>query len=363
LRLKLFFKFLCILLLIGCSSEEYSQAMRIYQQAKSTHQLAPLVASLKILARLEPQQYQAELKLAHTAQRLVLDANEHLQRKNYYQAYLSSHESYQTLFTVESSKIVKEAGIELQPILKAHLQMRSFYPNYSLLTDLLHYYRKAPAVNWNLAKVNALLEQLTSSSIGLTRVLNNIEKIEKGSLGALAAEVAQWQLAIEQQRQKNEGLKHELVRLALSQAADVLINLNQTLAAQSLTITSLFNRQKQKKAVAPFFKKAKKEYEDYQLLIENVALATSQETSGNYADWYQDWRQMESNILQPKALLTDYALQAESRAFELNMFANVSNLKQTNFNENTLNFNEFTKEFSLLNKLILKLGKEREPLS
>jgi hypothetical protein len=349
---------MCFLFLIGCSSEEYSDAMHSYQQAKSTSHISSLVASLEVLARLNPEKYFPELTIAKSAQLQLLQAQRNLEQENYYEAYLSSHNSFRQLYTVDSKEILKKSGVVLLPILKAQGTISKSYLNLPLLSDKLLSFSAVPVTEWDLIKVNTLLKKMSGNILTLKASLNTLQTVEKNRMGTLSVELLQWEAVIGKQLQSYQQTKNYLINLVLYRSASVLISINKKLFNQSLPISTLFSSKNEKKAMIPFFNKAQKKYTAYQQLIENIYLASSQKTSGNHTDWYQQWKEIETNILKPKISLSVYSLQVEERIKNLQPYLNNDKIKPPKLDGYIDNFSITNQRYVNLNILIEKLIKD-----
>lgn len=349
---------ICFLFLIGCSSEEYSDAMHSYQEAKSTSHISSLVASLEVLARLNPDKYIPELTIAKSAQLQLLQAQKYLEQDNYYEAYLSSHDSFRKLYTVDSKEILKKSGVVLLPILKAQGTLSKSYLNLPLLSERLLSFSAVPVTDWDLIKVNTLLKQMSKNILTLKASLNTLQTVEKNSIGTLSVELLQWEAIIEKQLQIYQQSKNYLINLVLYSSANILININKTLANQSLPILTLFSSKNEKKAMIPFFNKAQKQYTAYQQLIENIYFASSKKISENYTDWYPKWKKIEKNIMEPEISLSDYSLQVKERTKKLQPYLNNVNIKQPKLDEYIDNFSIINQQYVNLNILIKKLNQD-----
>ncbi|MFT5294679.1 MAG: hypothetical protein ACI9YH_000687 [Colwellia sp.] len=349
---------MCFLFLIGCSSEEYSDAMHSYQQAKSTSHISSLVASLEVLARLNPEKYFPELTIAKSAQLQLLQAQRYLKQENYYEAYLSSHNSFRQLYTVDSKEILKKSGVVLLPILKAQGVISKSYLNLPLLPEKLLSFSAVPVTEWDLIKVNTLLKKMSENILTLKASLNTLQTVEKNSMGTLSVELLQWEAVIGKQIQSYQQTKNYLINLVLYRSASVLININKKLFNQSLPISTLFSSKNEKKAMTPFFNKAQKEYIAYQQLIENIYFSSSQKTSENHTDWYKKWKKIETSILKPEISLSDYSFKAEERIKNLQPYLNNDNIKQPQLDEYIDNFSIINQQYVNLNILIEKLMKD-----
>ena len=349
---------ICFWVLIGCSSEEYTSAMDSYQQAKSTSHISSLVASLEVLARLNPDEYFPELTIAKSAQLQLFKAQKNLDQENYYEAYLSSHDSFRKLYTVESKEILKKSGVVLLPILKAQGTMKKSYLNLPLLSEELLSFNAVPVTDWDLIKVNALLKQLSKNILTLKTSLNILQTIEKNNIGTLSVELLQLEDVHRKQIQSYQQTKDYLINLALYRSANVLININNTLVNQSLPISTLFSSKNEKKAMVPFFNKAQQKYTEYQQLIENIYFSSFQKTNENHIDWYSQWKKIEASILKPETSLSDYSLKADERIKNLQPYLNNDNITQPKLDAYIDDFSIINQQYADLNNLIENLTQD-----
>jgi len=141
---------LSCLIFTGCSSEEYKQAEFEYLQAKSDHNIIPLVESLTVLARLDPEEYSPSLLIAKQAKNKLLAAQKHTEQKDYYAAYLSSHDSLQQLFNTGSKKILLKTGGELLPLSNAKENIEKSYHHPRLSHSPLSDYKAMSMHDWDL---------------------------------------------------------------------------------------------------------------------------------------------------------------------------------------------------------------------
>ncbi|KGJ99073.1 hypothetical protein ND16A_0404 [Thalassotalea sp. ND16A] len=348
------------MLLIGCTPNEFTAAKRSYEQAKSTQQLIPLTVSLKQLAHFKPELYLAELTTANSANIKFQLAKKYLEQKNYYQAFMSSHDSNLMIDSVESKHILKEAGRVLLPFAKAYANIKKsskLLP--SSLFNLLIDHQSIPADKWNLIELNHLFAQLNESRNILIISINEINSIDMSSLGSLSEQVVSWKSDISNQVQYYQQAQEYLSELARFKCASALNVSNLKLAEQTSSILLVFRSKKIKKAIKPFFNQAKIEYAACKQLIENISLVSTFSGYKIHSSWFPNWRKVESSILEPVEPISAYPLQVKQRGQQLQSYLIEPEISKPTALENIHDVNGFSSHYGSIVNLIDKLKVHR----
>jgi len=312
---------LCFLFLLGCSSDEYKQAEQAYLQAKSTHNITQLVTSLTILARLDPEEYSSILFKAQEAKSKLIESQQYIEQNNYYLAYLSSHESLQKMYSMESKKILIKSGTVLLPLLKAKNILDKTYQDHPLVLASLTRYKESPILDWNLLELNALLNKFSVNIISLEKSTNTIKAIDTSSLPSLSSELLSIELQINRDLQRFKLAQNYLIDLALHRNSKLLIDMNDKLSAESFTISQMFNRDKANIAMVPFINRSKNKYAPSKNIIENMFYASSSKDKHRHIEWFKKWKVLEKDILEPLDGFYDYSLNVKLRNKKLMTYA------------------------------------------
>lgn len=346
----------CFLFLLGCSSDEYKQAEQAYLQAKSTHNITQLVTSLTILAGLAPEEYSSILFKAQEAKDKLIESQKYLEQKNYYLAYLSSHDSLQKMYSMESKKILIKSGNVLLPLLKAKKNLDKTYQHHpSVLASLLRY-KESPILDWDLLELNALLNKFSENIISLEKATNTIKAIDTSSLHSLSSELISIDLQINSDLQRFKLAQNYLIELALHRNAQLLISMNHKLSAESFTISQMFNRNKTNIAMVPFINSSKNKYAPSKNIIENMFYASSSKDKHRHIEWFTKWKVLEKDILEPLDGFYDYSLNMKQRNKQLMTYAIEENSQLPNIKNNHLNIMTSFQENKIIRELIKNLA-------
>ncbi|NQY64049.1 MAG: hypothetical protein HRT38_10020 [Alteromonadaceae bacterium] len=349
------------ILLLGCSSAEYNEAINSYQQAKATHQLTPVVKALKKLAKLKPKEFQHQFINAQSAQVKLNEAQQHLTDKEFYLAYLASHDSYRQLYSNESKAILIKSGKKLFPVLKVQTNIeKSLQQTQKQLSQTLTNYQKSPIDDWNLIELNNLLEQLSKTALTLN---NSLSRLKKDNLELILPETIDWQLSIEARLESINQTLNYLVSLARFRSAIILLTLNQTLAEKSKGLLAITNNpESAKQNMQSDLIKAQRQYKPYKILIENVALATYISKKDIHASWYQEWNELESYIMRPQGDFDYYPEFAEERTVQLKRLIQENKFLPLNLTTDFSKKDEFQHKHQVIFNLIKKLNEDKNLL-
>jgi len=341
------------ILLIGCSSPEYNAALDAYKQAKAEHQLEPIVIALKTLSKLDPEKYQSKLDIAKVAQFNLKEAKRYLLNNEFHLAYLASHASYRTLFSLESQSILIKSGKLFLPIFLVDRNIEHlFEDNFSSLSQEVENYREHPIQNWNLVALNQLLQQLSKSDKVLKQ---SLAIINNKQLNSQFQPIAAWQSNIEARHKVVKNTLDYLVNLALYRSSKNLLILNESLAEDSRKLLSIYvNVKAAKYNLQSYFIKAREQHSPYKVLIENISLATQLSRRDVNANWYKEWNELESFILEPKGLFEYYPQLSAGRTKQLNQLIQENKPNPPDLTV-TLPINDFKLNNSPIYNLIEKL--------
>lgn len=304
-----------LLLLISCTSAEYSEALRLYQTAKSTQNIEQLTQALNILAKLAPEQYQTELLKAEQAKALMVKAKRHQAEQNDYAAYLASHKSYRSLPNAAAKKILISSGTRLFPLLKAKVSIdNSFQYRPEKLALLFKKHSELPISQWNLIEVNTTIEQLSRA----IKALNTA--FDLGTQNNSSMEIELWQRTIAEQIDMVTRARDYLVNLALYRSASKLKMLNNGLSDESINLLSLVREKLAKESMQPAFLSARNEYAPFQSLIVNISLAANLSVKDKHIEWYPQWHKLELAILEPEGKFKNYPTRKSFRDQQLAEF-------------------------------------------
>ncbi len=310
------------LIFTGCSSEEYKQAEFEYLQAKSDHKIMPLVDSLTVLARLNPDEYSSSLQIATQAKAKLLAAQEYVEQKDYYAAYLSSHDSLQQLFNSASKKILLKTGVGLLPLIRAKEGIEKSYQHPLLSHSSLSDYKAMPMDDWDLIELNTTLKGLSENIYLLEESKDHIKELYRPNYESLSAELLQLEHEINNRQVDVKFVQNYLLNLALNRSAELLIRLNEKLANESITISQLFNRNKVEAAMRPFIESSQEKYAASKYIVENMYYASSVKNKKLHTAWFKKWQLLEKSILEPSTDFEYYSEQAKHRKTALMNYTN-----------------------------------------
>jgi hypothetical protein len=348
---------LCFVFFIGCSSDEYKQAEQKYVQAKSSHDIDQLVTSLTVLARLAPEEYSPVLIKAKQAKIKLLESQSYIEQKNYYLAYLSSHDSLNSMYSLESKKILIKSGSVLFLLLKAKKNIDKSYQHSLLTFESLSHYKELTPLDWDLIELNALLKKFTKNILSLEASISIMKAINTPTINSLSSELLLVQLSIENQLQRYKTAQNYLIDIALYHNATLLITLNNKLSEESFTISQVFNKSRITKAMRPFIDRSKDKYASSKNIIENIYFSSSSKTKNRHSEWFNKWQRLEKDIFDPIDGFVDYSLNAKYRNERLMAYVKENKIQLPTEKNNIINSTGFFQESKTISSLIEKLTK------
>jgi hypothetical protein len=323
-RYKSFLLVISLLLLTSCSSAEHQEALRLYKIAKVNKNIHQLTTALSTLAKLAPEEYQAEFTKAAKAKNQLEQAQQAQTQGNDYAAYLASHDSYRSVPSNDSKKILIGSGKALLPILKAQLAIdKSFQYRPKQLTALFETYSQLPISKWDLIKVNNTVEQLSKAVFELDKAL---VQIEIATPNTQIAEIYLWQGAIENQMAIVTQARNYFANLARYHSATELTTLNQALMTESKKLLSLVRPTLAQESMYKSFQKSNDHYAPFQNLIANISLAENLSVKDIHTTWYENWQNIEIATLAPAGEFEHYPAKSEKRTRQLATYLNKSNI-------------------------------------
>lgn len=324
IRCKKILLAISLVLLVSCSSAEYTEALRLYELAKSNKNIHQLATALSALTKLAPEEYQAEFSKVTKAKKLLEQAKHSQAQGNHYLAYLASHDSYRSVPSINSKKILISSGKALLPILKAELAIdKSFQHRPKQLTTLFKAYSQLAVSDWDLIKVNDAVEQLSKAVMALKKALIWIKsEIPNTKI----PELSLWKATIENQFEMVVKARNYFSNLARYHSATKLTKLNQELATESIKLLSLVRPKLARESMTKAFQQANTQYAPFQNLIANISLAENLSKKDIHIIWYENWHSIEIATLAPKAEFEHYPAESKKRAKQLASYLNKSSI-------------------------------------
>ena len=346
-----------LLLLTSCSSAEYKEALRLYELAQSSKNIHQLTNALSTLAKIAPETYQAEFIKVESAKKQLEQAQNFQAKGDNYSAYLTSHDSYRSVPSADSKKILISSGKTLFPFLKAQFSIdKSFQRRPQDLTALFKKYNELPIKQWNLIEVNNAVEQLSKAVIELNSAL---ALIENDILKTKVSEVSLWQTAIENQIDIVVKARDYFSNLARYRSANILIKLNKTLTIESIKLLSLVRPKFAKESMQSSFLKANSEYEPFQNIMVNVSLAENLSAKDIHVFWYQSWKDIEVATLEPEGVFSNYPIKSQNRKIQLLEFLDKSRISVPLLTENFYSQTVLKQKIPQLTMLTNKLKEDK----
>ena len=346
-----------LVLLTACSPIELYQAENIYQEAKATKNEKLIIASLQSLVMLDPQRYQGKLDKANLAVLELQKANALVTENNLYEAYLASHASYRQLPTIASKAVLIKVGGELRYLLDVHSNVvKSFELLPTSLAAVISKYQNQPVLEWDVIKVNSIIEQLGLAGKALHR---SLVILERKKATELSPEIVLWKIAIQNQLKMINQVEQHVINLALSSSSIELEKHNAELTENSANLLSLVREELAQETMQPHFIKANREYQLYFNLNENLALASSSTRRNTHAAWYKDWNHIEKEVLESRAPFSSYLTASSNRANKLRTFINKVKNIRPNLELGFSNLNLFMIQNENTYNLIEKLQRDR----
>ena len=356
-RYKSFLLVISLLLLTSCSSAEHQEALRLYEIAKANKNIHQLTSALSTLAKLAPEEYQAEFTKVAKAKKQLEQAQHAQTQGNDYAAYLASHDSYRSVPSSDSKKILISSGKRLLPILKTQLAIdKSFQYRPKKLTTLFETYSQLPITHWDLIKVNNTVEQLSKAAAELDKALI---LIAGEAPSADIPEISLWQSTIESQLMMVVQTRNYFANLARYRSANELTKLNQTLSAESKKLLSLVRPKLAQESMSKAFQQANNQYAPFQNLVANISLAENLSKKDIHIIWYENWQNIEIATLAPKGEFEHYPAESKKRAKQLARYLNKRNISIPAITDSFENQTTFSQKLSELMILTNKLKEDK----
>lgn len=349
---------LCFIFIWGCSSDELIQAEQTYLKAKSTHQINQILTSLQVLTKLAPKKYKPLLEKATQAKNKLQTSKKYIEQKNYYLAYLASHDSLQHMYSIEGRAALEESGNVFAPLLKAKKRLNKYYQHHPLDAASLASYQKSPTLDWNLIELNLLLNKFSLNISTLESSKNIIKAIPLSPMNSLSAEILLIEQRIENQLQRFQLARNYLIDIALYRNAKLLVSANHTLTAENINISQIYNNNRIDKAMQPLVVKTIKQYAPNKNVIENMFISASGKAKKHHKVWFKKWQRLEKEVLEPVNGFVDYALYAQHRNEQLMAYINKEKIELPLIPNNIVNSNSFFQEIKAILELIEKLEKD-----
>ncbi len=346
-----------ILFILSCTSPEYSKALDNYEKAKITHNLPLQIQALKTLAKLKPDVYRSELTKKLMFAESLIQAKKHQTNKNYYQAYIKSHDVYRQSLDPESKTLLIASGKKLTAIIKAQSNIELFFNNHPKhLSETLTKIAMSPVISWNLIEVNQIVGQLSQNKLVLQSALSSLNN-DKNILSI--PEVKLWIIGIKALLDKVTFEQNIIINRARHQSASALLDIHKSLIKESVKLLSYVNSKRASETLTPTFTKATENYAPYQIVIENISLALLLNRADIHARWYDDWERLENNILRPKEPFSDYPKDSDSVDLQLNKLINENLSSMTPRNSDIGTITDFYIEYPKINALIKRLKRDK----
>jgi len=348
---------LALLCLVSCSPAEYNTALNSYNNAIKQHNLSSTIDSLKILAKFKPDEYKNELIETIKLNETLTKAKKYMASKNYYQAYLNSHNVYRQSLDSESKALLISSGKKLTSIIKAQNNIELFFENYPKdLSKVLKNLTMSPVISWNLIEVNQLVSQLSKNRQVLKSALFSLEN---NSQDLNVPEIRSWTKGIETLLTNITLSQNFIVNRARYQSAIALLDTHKLLTKESTKLLSYVHEKIAIKTLTPTFYKAESNYQPYQVLIENISLALLLNRSDIHSAWYTNWQTLESNILLPKMPFYNYPKDAKSIDLQLNQLIIENTSSLTIQDNNVITLAEFSRQYPQIYTLVKKLKRDK----
>lgn len=346
-----------LLLITSCTSAEHKEALRLYQSAISSKNIHQRATALTTLAKLAPEKYQAELTKVKKAKALLLQAQQYQAQNDDYSAYLSSHASYRSIPSVDGKKILVSTGKVLLPFLKAQLNIDKYFQFLpKKLTPLFNKYSELPVSNWDLIKVNKVVEQLSKAVIELN---NAIALLENEKVKTMIPDVSLWKKSLENRLYITVQARNYFANLARYRSARILFKLNDKLTFESSNLLSLVRPKLAQESMQSSFQKAQSEYADFQNITANISLAENLNVKDIHAIWYKNWQSLELATLEPKDEFANYPINSSNRDRLLTAFINEKKIRIPVLTESFYDKAEMNQEYHQLTKLTDALKKDK----
>jgi len=314
--IKIFFLLFILSSLSACISEEHAQEKALYKKAKQNRDLNAQTQALRVLAKIEPQIYQEQLEQAEKATLLLQKAKEFEKQQNWYQSYQLAHNSYRTLTSNEAKLLLVTSGKHFKNLIKIHDSMeKSFQILPENIFIQLKKYTLLPVIEWNIVEFNQLLQQLTQSSIELSRAQNLVNKSN------YPQKIHNWLSYTQSQAHAVAQYRNYLVSKAINASAKALLAHNKTLTDEAIELLAYVKPDIAMNGLQPKFNEAFLQYHPYQELMQNIYLSISSAGKKQTVEWYNEWQKAENAVLMLEGEFSQYRESSKYRRYIITKIA------------------------------------------
>jgi len=342
----------------ACTPTKHELALNDYQQAIDEKNLPRVISTLTTLTKVAPEKYQVELNRLKQADEQLKSAEIHLKNSNFYLAYLSAHDSFHSFPSPQSKVVLLTSGNVMLKILRAESALKKYTETIpKSLKETVLSYSDIKVTDWDLVKLNKLLEDINTNLLQLHKAL---AVIKNNNVNTYSQEFTLWEQSIEQQKAYITLLKTHLINKGLSQSSVKLQKLNQELITNTEDLLSLVREDMAIDALQPIFFKAQQDYQAYLITNENISLAASLGRRNQHSAWYDDWHQLEEETLAIPSPLSDYIKNIKDRANKFNQYIKKEQHSLASVESSTLTYDITTP--NIVKSLIAKVKKDKTML-
>jgi hypothetical protein len=339
----------------ACTPTKRELAFNDYQQAINEKNLPRVISTLTTLTNVEPEKYQTELNRFKQADEDLNNAEVHLKNSNFYLAYLSAHDSFHNFPSPKSKVILLTSGKVILKILRAESALNKYTETIpTSLKETVLSYSDIRTTDWDLVKLNKLLESINTNLLQLHKAL---AVIRKNHVNTYSQEFTLWEQSIQQKEAYVSLLKNHLINKGLSQSSIELQKLNQELITNTKDLLSLVREDMAIDALQPIFFKAQQDYQTYLITNENISLAASLGKRNQHSTWYEDWHQLEEDTLAIPSPLSDYIKNIKERTNKFNNYIKREQHSLASIESTTFTYNITTP--NIVKSLIEKVKKDK----
>lgn len=324
LVLRLIYLVLTLHFVASCTSAEQKIAIEKYEKALAVQDLSAITSALKTLSNLAPEQYQQDFQLASVASQAITRAENYQLQNDIYQLYLAAHESFRAYPVKINKALLIESGKKLQWLIDVEKYVQKSIE--LLPEDMLainDYYQQQKLIDWDLIKVNTLIEHLGKSAQFLERSLIILDK-NKGMLPISVGNLLMENIKV--QYEKVTSQQRAIIDIALHGSAIRLNELNDQLERQGSLLLSQVESRFAVTEMKGIAQKAENSFALFELLIENLSLASAMKSGNEHALWYQSWRKIQQPVFQINDSIEDYLENYQQRKLGVTRFTNSSRL-------------------------------------
>ena len=304
--------------LFGCTSPEYDKAMLEYEKASAAGDLPLIIENLKILDSLKSPVHLSELLQAENAQQLLVKAQQYALQRNKLKTYQLAHDSYRTYSSHEAKLLVAKSGKKFIALLKVQSNIEQAYQFLpSDLMNTIQKYTKQPLEQWDIVKLNILLEQLTQSAnkMGSAVTLFNASQAKSTHPDLLS-----WFEYIKEQHQFILQTRQHFMTLAFQQSGKVLLEQNELLTKNAQELLAYVRADMAMNPMQPLFNKAMQKYFNYGDLIDNVYISVKKHNQNEDLTWYKHWKALETSVLTLDDTFINYVPMSVQRSQAIKAF-------------------------------------------